>query len=437
MTSENIIIENTEKDLNELYDNIEKDEDDKFNSFIKNRKPPMTPEKIDDLFNKLQNDNEDKNKLPSKQQIKKSLNEQSKNIAKQAKILKNKGEFKPDYEYIINNEDFFNKFLLHDLNIRADLNITEILHQWTNFKYSPFGELRTNYIKSISERVVCVEELGKIFNYNFMTYMNQSNYRFDCLAFELCKFIGITKDKDKIPTHFEYSFIHNMISRLLVCLLSNVDRCFSSNNIQININFKKAIRNDLNEFSHIIRSYNKISASWDVFETNLLETGGDASIYVFKDGYDLKEKLKECFIDYKSETPQFLLEQLLANTLKTYIPTIAYSYFQVIKDVYIMGRLLSIYVNKKLYEGKDKNKVMFDLYTIANSLTTEYEVNFLANLNTRSAPVCRNGNEMSKQTEMYYINHLIAGPQYYILKQLELSLPTLSKLFNYEQQNKQ
>ena len=40
------IIENTEKDLNELYDNIEKDEDDKFNSFIKNRKPPMTPEKV-------------------------------------------------------------------------------------------------------------------------------------------------------------------------------------------------------------------------------------------------------------------------------------------------------------------------------------------------------------------------------------------------------
>lgn len=493
-------MENQQEIIDEVYDNINDLEEAEFNRFLKERKPPMKPEKftiqppiIDngkanskltkqvekkveniDTNNDINDDNDvdndandnndndanDENnvvgssdkqqnkqqykhqnkhqvnnknvnkddnimKQPTKKQIKKSLHEQTKRIAKQAEKLKRAGEFEPDYEYIENNMDFFNKFLLHDNNFDRDMNITQIMHDWTNFKYSPFSELRTNYLKQISERVVCIEELGKLFKYNFITYMNKTNYRFDSLSFELCKYIGTTNDKDKIPFNFEYQFIHSMLSKLLVCMLSNVDRCFTNNKVQININFKKAIQTYLNEFAHILETKNKISTSWEVFEHCLLSSSHDTQIYVFKGSDDLKSKIKECFIDMKSDKPQFLLEQLIGNTLKTFIPTIAYSYFSVIKNIYIMGRLISIYMNKHLNEGKTRKQIIYDLYVISNTLTVEYEVNYLANLNTRSAPICADGSEMNKQTEMYYINHLIAGPQYYILKQLELSLPTM------------
>lgn len=423
-------MEDTQKIIDEAYDDIDDIENKKFEEFLENRKPPMKPEKfIKPNIPEPSTDNEDKNKVkqPTKKQIKESIKQQSKNIAKQAEQLKKSGEFEPDYEYIEKNMNFFNNFLLHNLNFDIDMNISQILHDWTNFKYMPFGELRTNYIKQISDRVVCIEELSKIFKHNFITYMNHTNYRFDSLSFEMCKFIGITKDADKIPFNFEYMFIHAMLSKLLICMLSNVDRCFSDKKIQININFKKAIQTYLNEMSHIISNKNKISTSWEVFEHCLLVSSHDSEIYTFRGSQDLKNKLIECYKDAKNNEPQFLLEQLIGNTLKTFIPTIAYSYFIVIKNIYIMGRLISIYMNKHIDKNKTKKEIMYDFYVIANSLTIDYEVNYLANLNTRSAPICNNGNEMDKHTEMYYINHLIAGPQYYILKQLELSLPTLVK----------
>ena len=133
----------------------------------------------------------------------------------------------------------------------------------------------------------------------------------------------------------------------------------------------------------------------------------------------------ECYKD----NDNFVIEQLVANTLKTFIPTIAYSYFTYIKNIYLIGRLLSIYANKQLYKGKSKEQIEIDLYIIASALTIEYEINYIANINVRCTPICKNGKELSKQTELYYINHLIAGPQYCLLKQLELSLPTLSETF--------
>lgn len=423
------MIENTQEELDTFYNDIDDNEAEKFEKFLKERTPPMKPEKMirKDPPIPSTDEGDEKVKPPTKKQIKESLKQQSKRISQQAEQLKKTGDFQPDYEYIEANMNFFYKFLNNDCNFDMDMNITQIMHNWTNFKYSPFSELRTNYIKQIGERVVCVDEMSKLFKHNFMTYVNHTNYRFDSLSFELCKFIGITKDSEKVPFNFEYAFIHSMLSKLLICMLSTVDRCFADKKVQLNVNFKKAIKTYLNEMAHIIGTRNKISTSWEVFEHCLLVSSHDSQIYTFKGSADLKEKLIECWKDSRSQEPEFLLEQLIGNTLKTFIPTVAYSYFMVIKNIYIMGRLISIYMNKKMNQNKTQREIMYDFHVIASTLTIDYEVNYLANLNTRSAPVCTNGEEMNKQTEMYYINHLISGPQYYILKQLELSLPTIVK----------
>ena len=426
-------------DYNENNNELEQEKE--FEQSLINRVAPEEPEKMEDLKKKLDQmskiqgtstteSKDKKHKAPTKKELEKMIKEQSDLITHQAEEIKKNNDFRPDFEYILKNEKFFKKFLDYDVNFVEDMNICDIMHSWTNFKYSPYGELRTNYIKRAGERVVIMEELGKIFNYNFMTYVSKQNYRFDSLNFELCKFIGGVNDNDKASTNFEYFFIRSMLVKLLICMFSYVDKCFSNKYVQININFKKAVQNYLNEFGHILKTNNKISRSWEVFEHNLFLSENDCRIFDFVNAQDLKEKIIECInIDNEKNAPQFMLEELVANSLKTFIPTIAYSYFMVIKDIYIIGRLLSIYANRNLYKNKTKEQIMEDLYIIASVMTIEYEVSYIANLNTRSTPVCRNGSELSKQTEMYYINHLIAGPQYFILKQLELSLPTISTTF--------
>lgn len=407
-------------------------EEMEFEEMLKNRKIPEKPEKIENIKDKIEkakeSSHDNKKKTPSKKELEKMIKEQSKAITKQAEEIKKRENYKPDLDYILKNEKFFKKFLEFDLNFDNNMNISQIMHKWTNFKYNPYGELRTNYIKQIGERVVIIEELSKIFNNNFMTYISNKNYRFDALNFEICKYIGKINEKDKETTAFEYFFIRSMLSKLLICMLSNVDKCFSADRVQINMNFKRAVQNYLNEFGHILKTNNKTTRSWEVFEYNLFLAENDSHIFIFNSAEDLKDKIKECINDDKEE-PHFELEQLIANTIKTFIPTVAYSYFMVIKNIYLMGRLLSIYANKKLFQGKSKEELINDLYIIASSLTIDYEVSYLANLNTRCTPVCRNGREMSKQTEMYYVNHLIAGPQYFILKQIELSLPTIYTTF--------
>lgn len=412
-------IEINQNYIDSVYDEQNDNETKQFEEFLKHREPPTEPEMIGDMKNRLKESN------IQKENINDMLKKQSDNIKLQAEELEKKDDFVLDDEYVERNENFFKRFLNYTTTWDYDMNICNIMHEWTNFKYSPYGELRTNYIKSPAERLLCINKLGKIFDYNFITFVNKTNYRFDTLSFEICKYIGELEDEMKTPTVFEHKFIKNMLSKLLICMLSNVDRAFSNKKVQLNINFKKAVQSYLNEFSYIIKGNDRISNSWKVFESNLLLSSFNSQIFVYNGYNDLREKIIECLRDEKD----FMMEQLIANTLKTYIPTIAYSYFHVIKNIYIIARLLSIYVNKKLFKDKNKKEIENDLYIIVSSLTLDYEVNYFANINTRTTPSYKY-NELSKQTEMYYINHLIAGPQYFILKQLELSLPTLSTSFS-------
>ena len=443
----NMTTEALQSDIDQFYNNNEEIETKQFEKFLQNRNPPKHPEKFDSFLSMMNNQQqsyklhtessgldsdelnlsnasvvENKPEQPpiSKTKLKKLLKEQSDNINKEADLIKQKGEYLPDYEYIDNNYKFFNDFLKPTLPIDNDMNIEKILRCWTPFKYSPYNDLKTNYIRRVGERVVLVSSLNDIFKQNFFTYVNNRNYRFDSLNFELLKFIGSVSNIDKTPTKFEHVFIKVMLSKIIICMLSDVDRCFTKDVVQLNNFFKMAVKNTLNEFQHLLKTDNIISSSWNIFEKCLFISEFNTNIYKFTTANDLRDKLIEAF---KNE--EFLMEQLAANILKTFIPTIAFSYFSVIKNIYIIGRLLSIYVNKRLFKNKTKQQIETDLYTIAAVLTIEYETNYIANINVRTAPMV-NGSQLSKQTEMYYINHLIAGPQYIILKMLENALPTLA-----------
>lgn len=457
------VVQDRQAEVDGVYDYQEDRDTQSFEQFLSHRSPPSCPEKFDEMFARSRANKDSSKELPAKmgadgsvelggnasqkqfdrKRVDKMLKKQAKEIRREADVIKNHGDYLPDYDYIMRNERFFNNYLKPSLPFDRDLNIEVIMKTWTPFKYSPYNDLKSNYIRRVGERVALVGALNDIFGHNFFTYVNNKNYRFDSLNFELLKFIGDTPEKDKVPTMFEHKFITNMLGKMVICMLSDVDRAFSKESYLLNNYFKVAVKNTLNEFSHLLKTNNIVSDSWHVFETCLLTTDMAKYVYKYSSLDDTRKKLSEAY-----SSDEFLMEQLAANILKTFIPTIAFSYFSAIKNVYIVGRLLSIYVNKKLFDRAiDKNliqhipedvmemveakggskllQIMTDLYVLASVMTTEYETNYVANVNVRSAPTV-NGQKLSNQTEMYYINHIIAGPQYLVLKMLENSLPTLA-----------
>lgn len=421
--------------LESVYDTADIKDTKDFEKFLSTRLPPELPEKLDNSAGNSAKQQPGKSVNSSGKSVKSSelsqkdmdeiMQKQSVEAMKKAEEIAKNDDYRLDVSYVLRNEKFFRNFFNYSLNVDADLNITQILNDWTNFSYNPYGELRSNYIRNVGERLVIISDLGKLFNYDFITKNANKSYRFDCLNFEICRFIGNLPANDKEVTSFEHRFIKNMLGKLLICLLSNVERSFAKQHVQINIIFKKAVSGYLKEFSYLLKDNNRVTYSWTIFEKLLFMSAFDSDVYYFNGAEDIKQRLTEAYNDKDG----FIMEQLIANTLKCYIPTVAYSYFITIKNIYLLARLISVYVNRKLYVGKDRNIIMNDFYTIAAAITTEYEVNYLSNINVRCSPSCKH-EDLSKQTELYYINHLIAGPQYFLLKQLELSLPTLYITFN-------
>jgi hypothetical protein len=151
----------------------------------------------------------------------------------------------------------------------------------------------------------------------------------------------------------------------------------------------------------------------------------DNNIYKFTDYAQLNKHLEEA---YKSDG--FQVECLLANILKTFVPSIALNYFYVIKSIYILVRLFGIYTYKQLYKEKSVEEVMSDLKIIANGATIVFECKGqLVRSLIKTIPKLENDNKgLSKESQMYFLSHMWTGPQYYLLKQLEHVFPVLANI---------
>ena len=84
-------------------------------------------------------------------------------------------------------------------------------------------------------------------------------------------------------------------------------------------------------------------------------------------------------------------------------------------------------IQNKLYLNKEFSEVVNDIYTIAVSGVIIYEnKSFIFKQTPRSLP--KYDKEITEQTKMYILNHLLTGGQYYILKMFEESLPIVASL---------
>ncbi len=406
------------EELDTIMDNNEEEEKYEIND---DTEPPVIPPKIEKIRSScIENSKMTPEEFDSK--VEETVN----NMKQNADTIKNSIKDSVDYEYIEKNMGFFNKFLSFNPALYG-LDIERVMSSWTNFNYSPFMELRGNYIKNTNERLVLITELEKLFDTKLLQYTTPNSYRFDMIAFSVCKFIGNTNMR-KLDTKFEHELVKSLLSKLVICMNCETDRAFVSN-VSNNNSFKACVfeMNKQMKWIENTRTTNgtqltRAGLSWKVFRTALFDNTMDGQVFKYKSPSDLYTKLVECDRDKEGTS----MEILIANCLKTYIPAIQLSYYLAIKNVYLIGRLISIYVINGLYKNKSRRDIEFDLYTIVACMIIDYETFYLANsMVPRSFPRLRNDDQISKQGQLYFINHQLTGPQYYVLKQLELSIPTI------------
>ena len=305
------------------------------------------------------------------------------------------------------------------------LDINDYINNTTIFKYNSFDAPNTAMQHSIPEKVIFMSKLNELFDYQFVKPQS-GEFHFNDLDKQVTKFLFNYKDYG--TTKLEYGIIKSLLGKLIISLNTSCELALRDNTrARINTEFKQAIIGDIECMKFIQGNEGKLYNSWKTFLNTLLSVGSDNLIYVHDNYTALNAKLK---LAYEND---FLTENLLANMLKCYLPSVAINYFYVIKSIYIISRLLSIYIQNKLFidkktgKKKDMDVLVNEIYTIAVAGVIMYEnKSFIFKQIPRSLP--KYEKEITEQTKMYILNHLITGGQYYILKMFEESLPIVASL---------
>ena len=324
-----------------------------------------------------------------------------------------------DYEYYANNKEFFAQFY-KDYTINntvAAMDLKKYINSLTNFKYDPFEGIRANLLFSVQDRLLYVHELGKIFDNDFLGEID-IQFKLHDMDIKMSKFIG----NHEVPFNdFEHKLIKNMMGKLLLSMYSNVERSFVQETHCLSSDYVKNLKHVDKVMRNMCRSDKYVMKSWSTLMNKLLDT---KTMFKFSDYAALSEKLKMCYDN------KFPIEILMADCVKSLIPSIGFNYVNAIKDIYLIGRLVSIYINKfmqKRIEGKeDANKIkLTDLIVICRAMMVEYESNYFATaMIPRSMP--KTEENTSEEFKLYYISHALTGPQYFLLKQLEYTIPSLN-----------
>ena len=310
-------------------------------------------------------------------------------------------------------------------DVGNQLRAIDYINSITSFKYDPYDSPNQALQHTLAENVLTINKLNDIFEAEIIPVMID-NYHFDDIDEKVCLFLE--KYKSINSTNLEYNLIRSFLAKLIYSLSTSTELALREKKvIHVDAKYKKALLHDLDIMKHLQTNDGKFIQSWNKFIEAFFGLDGDNLVYNFESYTKLNSELE---VAYKED---FLMEILLANTLKTYFPSISINYFYAIKSVYIMVRLLTVYIDKlkrdfiENHKNINVEKVMNDINVIGHIGTMIYEIkNYTFKQMSRTLPSCKNG--MHNKTEMYILNHIFTGGQYYLLKMLEKSLPCLGNL---------
>lgn len=337
-----------------------------------------------------------------------------KSIEEKAKMIEENSNFKFDeYEYR-KNKDKYKEFIFNDnLYGITDRGIDTNLYisHYELFSYVWSNGPNSSLIIDIPHQLILIHHLNKLFNFQFIQQSDVS-IKFNDLDRMLCAFIK----QNQVETYkLSYDVVKSMLKKLLVSSLTNVEFAFRSDKIWISPSFKKFALSDVIMMQSL---HGKFKNSYKIFIDELFKTK-DSRIF---SNTKVLDKLVHTIDDYE-------LEEVLANSIKCMTPCFILDYFNAIKSIYLFGALLNIYMNrvsKNMLELKKE-----DIELIAKITSIVYQ-NTRLNQNTTGRQLPLYDGKISEETQMYYLNHTIVGPQFLIVKMLEKSSPYLYEMLTLE-----
>lgn len=205
----------------------------------------------------------------------------------------------------------------------------------------------------------------------------------------------------------EHRLYNTFFGKLILSMFSSTEKVFVQNKPCITTDYFEIINNINTEMKNMLKSNIYIKKSWFIFYDKLID---GKTYYKYTNYNDLSDRLKDCYDN------KFPIEILLADCIKQLIPSVSLNYLNIVKYIYILGRLIVIYINT--YTTID----MKDLIIICRAVSSLYESYYYSiSMIPRGMP--KFIENCSEEFKLYYISHAITGPEYYLFKQLEYSIP--------------
>ena len=335
-----------------------------------------------------------------------------KSIEEKAKMIEEGTNMIFDEDEYETNKELYKEFLFNDslhsiTNNGIDTNL--YINHYNLIKYVWSNGPNSALITDIPHQLVYVHKLNKLFDFQFIQQSDVS-IKFNDLDRMICAFI---KQNPTDTYKLSYDILKGLLKKILVASLTNVEFAFRSDKIWISPSFKKFALSDVIMMQALS---GKLKNSYKIFVDELFKTKNSRIFNNTK----ILDKLVHTIGDFE-------LEEVLANSIKCMTPCFILDYFNAIKSAYLFVGLLNIYMNRL---GKRMNLLnKEDIELIARICVIVYQNTRLnQNITGRQLPLYEK--HISEETQMYYLNHTIVGPQFLLLKMLEKSSPYLYEIMS-------
>lgn len=294
--------------------------------------------------------------------------------------------------------------------------------------YSDKNQIDEHMLYTISDAFVICKKVNKIFDFQFVN-TKATDFKMNDIAEKAFEFLKLNANRPDLI--FEHMIVVNLLGKLEIYLCTDTLTSLKGDSISVNNDYLTAFSPYIEQVESIQNPGFRLRESWNIFVKALFSLDArDKYCWNIKtQGYaELNEFLHNSYCYNREEKMvNYQMEELIGNTLKMYTTSVVMSMFFAIRTIYLTVRLVSIYIQKKLNEGKTKQQVADDFHFIAAFAILTYEQKYrIWSGMPKSPSTIRGMQEATPEFQQFIDNFVVRGGQYYILKALEKAIPILS-----------
>lgn len=287
-------------------------------------------------------------------------------------------------------------------------------------------------LHTFAENFVVCKRMKHIFKYDFAD-VNGTDFRLASITDKLFTFLGKYAELDDL--RFEHMLVVCLLGKIEIILNTERNIWLKADLITVDDAILKVFKPEILEMKNLQTEApnHHMAKSWNALIESLFNLKGRKNLCfdIKQRGYRvLNEVLKSAYCYHRNDgqpaVVNYVMEELVGNTLKMYNNSVVQSLFFAIRTIYILARLISIYVQTADVPA-DAKSIANDLKVIAAFAIMTYEVKYqLWKESPRVPTKLVGGEELGAQAQLFVNNYVITGGQYFFLKAVERAIPTIA-----------